>query len=279
MYSYKKRLNNNAVIVEDGNHNEKICIGCGLGFQMVEGNPVPEDKIEKVFSMDERSQQGLQELLEHIPMEYISVAMAILEYARIRIDNVLNDSVIIALCDHIHMAVQRKQEGIDVVNVMLWDIKRFYRDEFSVGMHALQLIEEEFHVRLKEDEAGFIALHIVNSQLDLKKKSVKEVTVLMQEIEKITRVHFAIDIDMDSIYYYRFITHLKFFAERLFSGKIDTRQEGDGLLEVIMQKYADAYACVMKIKQFIQMKYDYQLNEEEVLYLSIHIARIISVSK
>ncbi len=279
MLYYKKRLNNNAVIVEDDNHNEKICIGCGLGFQIVNGEAIDESKVEKVFSLNETMYHGLADILNDMPIEFIRLAMEILDYARIRIDNQINDTAIIALCDHIHMAVERKKEGIDVSNVMLWDIKKFYRDEFSVGMFALQLIKEQFGVELTEDEAGFIALHIVNSQLNLYKKTVKEVTTLMQEIEKIIRVHFAIAIDTESIYYYRFITHLKFFAERLFSNTIYANQDVDGLLEMISLKYKDAYVCVNKITEFIKIKYQYELNEEEILYLCIHIARIVAVSK
>ena len=65
-------------------------------------------------------------------------------------------------------------------------------------------------MELSEDEAGFIALHIVNGQLHLETKSVREITTLMQQIETIVRMRFAITLDPDSVYYYRFITHLKF---------------------------------------------------------------------
>lgn len=102
--------------------------------------------------------------------------------------------------------------------------------------------------------------------------------VLMQEIERIVRIDFAIDINTDSIYYDRFISHLKFFAERVFSHKTFTGQEVDGLLDVIIQKYPKAYACVNKISAFLTKKYAYTLSEEEILYLSIHISRIVQVS-
>ena len=162
----KKRLNNNAVIVEDENHHEKICIGCGLGFQVVSGQEIEESKVEKIFSSNETMYHGLEDLLNNMPIAFIRLAVEILDYARIRIDKQINDTAIIAMCDHIHMAVERKKEGIEVSNVMLWDIKKFYRDEFAVGLHALNLIKEQFGVDLSEDEAGFIALHIVNSQLN-----------------------------------------------------------------------------------------------------------------
>ena len=85
------------------------------------------------------------------------------------------------------MAVERKKQDIEVKNVMLWDIQKFYRDEYQVGKYAVKLIEERFHVQLNDDEAGFIALHIVNAQLDMHTKSVKEITKVMQDASEIVR--------------------------------------------------------------------------------------------
>ena len=49
---------------------------------------------------------------------------------------------------------------------MLWDIKRFYEEEFRLGKKALDMIRERFKVDLPEDEAAAIALHIVNAEMD-----------------------------------------------------------------------------------------------------------------
>ncbi|MDO5411463.1 MAG: PRD domain-containing protein [Lachnospiraceae bacterium] len=80
----------------------------------------------------------------------------------------------------------------------------------------------------------------------------------------------------DDVYYYRFITHLKFFAKRLIEQKTYQDEESDDLLDVIKKKYQNAYRCVEKIGQFIDRKYEYQLSKEELLYLTIHIERVIN---
>ena len=41
----------------------------------------------------------------------------------------------------------------------------------------------------------------------------------MKEILKMVKYHFNIEFDEESINYYRFITHLKFFTQRLSSGR------------------------------------------------------------
>lgn len=276
---FKKRLNNNVVIALDETGQEKILCGRGLGFQMQEQEIVDENRVEKVFALsDQTMNRRLQELLETIPMEHLELAEEIMNYARIHIDENVSENVIVALCDHMYMAVERKKQGIEVKNVLLWDIQKFYRDEYKVGLYAVELIKERFHVELSDDEAGFIALHIVNGQLHLETKSVKEITTLMQQIETIVRMRFGIALDPDSVYYYRFITHLKFFAERIFSEKQILAKEMDGLLDLIREKYPQDVACVMDIASFLKQHYGYVLSEEEILYLSIHVSRIHQVS-
>ncbi len=276
---YKKRLNNNAVVAVDSSGNEQILTGCGLGFKIKIGEIVDESKVEKIFTLkDTTANQRLQELLKTLPVEYISVAEEIVAYAQQSIEKV-NESAIVSLSDHIYMAVERKKQGITVKNMMLWDIKKFYRDEFLIGEYALNLIQQKVGVQLDEDEAGFIALHIVNAQLDLHLKSVQKITKLMQEIETIVRMTFAINLDVNSVYYYRFITHLKFFAERLFSGKIYEGDDIDNMLEIVCKKYPKAYECVDKIAAFVAKKYAYDLSNEELLYLTIHISRVVQKHK
>lgn len=280
MYTYKNRLNNNVVVALDEQGQEQILTGRGIGFQVEAGTPVDDQKIEKVFTLkDTTANKRLQELFQTIPVEHVEIAEEIISYAKIHIDNPLNENVIVSLCDHIYMAVERKKQDIEVKNVMLWDIQKFYRDEYQVGKYAVKLIEERFHVQLNDDEAGFIALHIVNAQLDMHTKSVKEITKVMQEIETIVRMTFSIELDEDSVYYYRFITHLKFFAQRLFSGKSYEGQDVDNMLELVQSKYPKACVCVQKIAHFLKQKYGYTLSDEEILYLSIHISRIVQVSK
>lgn len=100
------------------------------------------------------------------------------------------------------------------------EIRRFYREEYEIGLWALGQIAEEFKVRLPEDEAGFIALHIANAEMDEQKMhNMYEITRIMQEISNIVKYHFQMEFDEDDVYYYRFIPHLKFFAKRLMEAE------------------------------------------------------------
>ncbi|NLZ34064.1 MAG: PRD domain-containing protein [Clostridiales bacterium] len=274
----EKILNNNAVVIKE-NDNEKIVMGCGIAYKKRVGDEVPEDKIDKIFLLSNKEiNNKFQELVSDIPMEYVELGEKIITFAKTQLGKKLNDTIYISLVDHIYTAITRFLEGIEVKNALLWEIKRFYKDEYPIGLTALDLIEEIFSVRLPEDEAGFIALHIVNAEMDGNEKEVKRVykiTKIMQEILNIVRYNFKISFDEDSVYYYRFISHLKFFADRVFSERTYKDENNDDLFGIIQNKYKNSFQCVEKIAKFIEDKYQYIISDEEKLYLTIHIERIV----
>lgn len=275
-----KILNNNVVVILDEKDREQIVMGRGIAFKRKCGDLLQEDQIDKVFIMNNPDMVNkFQELVADIPIEYLELVEQIVTYAKTNIGKKINDSIYISLADHIMMSVERLQQGIVVKNALLWDIKRFYKEEFEIGLQAIEMINALTNVKLPEDEAGFIALHFVNAQMDegsTQMQNMYEITKVMQEITNIVKYYFQMEFDENSVYFYRFITHLKFFAQRLITQS--EYQEGmeDDLLEIIKVKYESAYTCVNKVAEFINTKYEYNVNDEERLYLTIHIARIVS---
>lgn len=274
-----KILNNNVVVVLDEAEKEQIVMGRGLAYKKKCGDEIDPAQIDKVFTMNNPDiNNKFQELVANIPLDYMLLAEGIITYAKTHLGKKINDTIYISLVDHIFMSIKRYKEGIIVKNALLWDIKRFYKDEYCIALKALEMIKEHSGVSLPEDEAGFIALHIVNAQLDVnpnKMEDMYNITRVMQEITSIVKYYFHIEFDEDSVYYYRFITHLKFFAQRMVTNKQYEQEEGDGLLDIIKIKYKTSYECVLKIKKYINEKYEYALSDEEMLYLTIHIARVV----
>lgn len=272
-----KILNNNVVVIKEHDGVEKIVMGRGIAFQKKVGETFDDAKIDKVFTLTSQDAVNkFQELIVDIPIEHVEMAEEIISYAKTHIGKKMNEMIYISLVDHIYTSIVRFLDGIVVKNALLWDIRRFYSVEFYVGNRALDMIEEKFHVRLPEDEAGFIALHLVNAEMDEEDMhDMYEITKVMQEVSNIVKYKFNITFDEDSAYYYRFITHLKFFAQRLVKNNTYEDSGDDDLLDVIKVKYKNSYDCVNKVAQFIQSKYDYTLSNEEKLYLTIHIEHVV----
>lgn len=270
-----KILNNNVIVSKNEHDKEIIAMGKGIAFKKKVGEHIEDELIDKVYTLSDEVSSKFQELAAEIPVEHMKISDDIIKYGKLKLGKKLNDSIYLSLCDHISTAILRHEEGVDVKNVLLWDIKKFYKDEFEIGKHGLEMIKEKLNVQLNEDEAGFIALHIVNAEMDEKLETIYEVTKVMQEILNIVKYFFHIDFDEDSVYFYRFITHLKFFAHRLITKSSYQDEQSDDLLDLIKIKYKNAYACCLKIKQFLKTNYAYDLSQEETLYLTIHIARVV----
>ncbi|MEI7219904.1 BglG family transcription antiterminator LicT [Pectobacterium carotovorum] len=269
-----KILNNNVVTVIDENNNESVVMGRGLGFKKHSGDLLDETLIERVFVMKSGELTSrLQELLSEIPMDVITTADKIILLAKESLPGKLQNSVYISLTDHCHFAIERHKQGVDIRNVLLWEIKRLYPKEFAVGLEALDIIEQRLAVRLPEDEAGFIALHLVNAQLDSEMPEVLQITKIMQEILNIVKYQLSLDYNEQALSYHRFVTHLKFFAQRLI-GKSTVFSDDESLHDVVKERYQLSYRCAEKIQVHIVQKYHYTLTKEELMFLTIHIERV-----
>ena len=274
-------LNNNVVIIKDENGEEQVVCGKGIAYKKKAGDLLSEKLINKVFVLKDTAQkQHFQEIISEIPVEYIQITTEIVEMLTQTLERKLNEAIYISLSDHIYMAITRYLGGVVVKKSMLWDIKRFYEKEYQAAKKVWKMINQTFKVELPEDEIGFITLHIVNAEMDNENlKQTMEVTKLMQEISNIVRYYFSVEFNTESVYYYRFITHLKFFAQRLLTDKEYEDDQDNELFNTIRQKYRTSYKCVEKIAEFISRKYEKELSDEEKLYLTIHIERVIYKSR
>lgn len=274
MYEIKKVINNNIVSSVDLNGNEVILRGLGIGFQKKANDIVEEDKIEKIYGDLNKNILGkLQYLLQEIPPEYEEVCSDIIDNIRNKLNVKVNDTIYISLIDHISFAIKRKHENLKYKNALLWEIKKFYPREYELGVEAINIIKDRLNEEFSLDEAGFIALHIVNAELGSKLDDTVIITEIMHKILQIVKYYYGIEFDEDSLHYERFITHLKFFCNRVMSNTECVVDDAE-LNQVIREKYKKDYKCVEKIKQFIKTEYGKDITEEEMTYLTIHLKRI-----
>lgn len=272
-------INNNVVSAINDRRQEMMLLGSGIGFQKKKGDDVDAGKIEKEFFLKSKNVTGkLYALLAQIPMEYIRVSDSIIQYAKETLNKELNENIYLTLTDHINFAVARYKQGMNFNNALLSEIKAFYSNEFRVALKALDMINREFDIALPEDEAGFIALHIVNAELGSEMEETMKITQLIQNVLNIIRYQFKIDFNESSIHYSRLTTHLKFFAYRLFNDTVVKNGDSD-FLHIIKEKYADEYKCSLRIAKLIRADYGKELTEDELVYLTVHIKRVIDEEK
>lgn len=268
----KKVFNNNVILAKDFSNEEIVVMGCGIAFKKKAGDKVEEDLIEKTFILKQKEvSEKLKILLEDIPSKDISLCYDIIEYAKNILNVKFNDYIYVTLTDHISNALKMHDKGLNISNSLLWEIRKAYPKEYKVGLKALDLIKEETEKSLPEDEAGNIALHLINAQVNntYKIDNINNVTKKIKDILNIIKYTYNIQLDENSINYERFVTHLKFFFERLNKNET-VKSKDDFLLQQVKRKYEKAYKCMLKIEEYLNVN----LSNDEQLYLSLHIQRV-----
>lgn len=273
----EKVINNNIISAYDESGAEVIVMGRGIGFKKKQGEVVPADQISKIFRIKSRTlTEQFKELLANMPLERVRISDEIISHAKDHLKLKLNQSIYVTLTDHINFAIERVSQGIEPQNALLWEIKRFYPQEFQLGIYALELIQDRLDILLPEDEAGFIALHFVNAEYGTDIRDAVKFPDQMQAIVDIVERDLGILLDESSLHYERFMTHIKFLIQRIYRKELLSSEDRE--LSLLMQrKYPREYQCSVKVAEYIMQATGSRLSEEEIMYLSVHIRRVSTI--
>ncbi len=273
----EKVINNNIISAYEKSGAEVIVMGRGIGFKKKQGEVVPADQISKIFRIKSRTlTEQFKELLANMPLERVRISDEIISHAKDHLKLKLNQSIYVTLTDHINFAIERVSQGIEPQNALLWEIKRFYPQEFQLGIYALELIHDRLGILLPEDEAGFIALHFVNAEYGTDIRDAVKFPDQMQAIVDIVERDLGILLDESSLHYERFMTHIKFLIQRIYRKELLSSEDRE--LSLMMQrKYPREYQCSVKVAEYIMQATGCRLSEEEIMYLSVHIRRVSTI--
>lgn len=270
----EKVLNNNAVVTIDDAGREVVLFGAGIAFQKKYGGFVSNEKVEKKYYLDEHADQlVISQLFNVITTDYFEIVDNVIELCESGYGIDVDKSLLISLSDHIFNSVKRFEKNIVLENELIWEIKQIYPTEFKIGKYAVKIINEKFNTKLDDNEASFIALHILEKRLDKTSNSTNDSILLIKQIMNILTVTFDVEIDDEALNYYRLITHLKFFIKRMNHNEI-REPVNKNLISIVKSTYPQSAIAVNYVKEFLAMNYDYSLTESDETYLIIHVANI-----
>ncbi len=249
-----------------------MIMGRGIGFGKKPGQEIDEASAEKIFRMDNKdSLERFKELLAKLPLEYVQLSSDIISYAKSSIEIKLNQNVYLTLTDHIGFAIDRFKEGMHFTNALLEEIKLFYPKEYLVGKYALRLIEEKTSLRMPDDEAASIALHLVNAQYDTRIGDTFRMTNMIREMMEYVENEFP-QFRGNSMHRDWLVSNLKYMAHRLL--KLPPINEYEEEFQSVIKTYCEAeYRLVDNINAFLKDKYDCYMTGEEMVYLAVSIKR------
>lgn len=274
----KKVINNNILCTIDEKGCEMIVTGKGIGFKRKIGELIDDSGIEKIYRMEGKAEQRkLRELVEQIPIEHLKLTQELIDYIKSQVKQELNESLLITLADHISFAIKRKEQGIEFENPLSASIMCYYPTEHNLGLHCVKVIEETYHVQLHPDEAAFIALHIVNAELNTSMTEMHDMTKLLDGCIRVTEFYYHKTFERDSLDFNRFVVHLRYLVQRLYQGKslTDETDSRDALFrELIQRNCKEHYECATRISTYIESNFSKSVSEEEKMYLTIHLKRL-----
>lgn len=276
MMKVVKVLNNSLVLSTDSDNREVIVMGKGIGFNSKVGDVLASASIEKVYVV-QNGQTGHDHLrlIEATPEQHIELVQMILRLANSQLGGRVNEQIFFTLVDHLSFAIERCRKGIIIQNRLLHEVKRFYPQEFAVALQALAQINQRLNILLPEAEAGNIAFHLVNGQTDVQSMEHTLLAVkMLKDIFNIIKYHFRIDIATDSLNYSRFLLHMQFFIQRMIDNK-QVKSKDDFLFLQATKEYPDAYRCALVIRDYVKNLLEMEMSNDELLYLVIHLTRIV----
>ena len=130
-------LNTNAVVSVDSQGMELIMTGPGIGFKKRKGENIDQSLVDKTYHLENKEEsKRLQEVVKEISEEYLGIADRVVKEAK-KEKLEIRDSLYVTLTDHINFAIQRQAQGIQLKNALLWEIKKFYHQEYLMGKYAI----------------------------------------------------------------------------------------------------------------------------------------------
>lgn len=270
-----KILNNNFILVENAKGQEEIVMGRGLRFKTQVGGELKEEDVERRFVSGRGSYlREYGRMIEEMPLETMEAVQDAVETAGKSLGRPLDSQAFLLLLDHLAYAMERCQKGIVLQNRLLWEVKKFYPKEFEAGRKAVDCLNRSLGLDLPEEEAGNIAFHLVNAQtedMDMDKTMTSVKTV--KDILTVVQFHMKKELDTESLYFSRFVTHLQFFVQRLLEDRM-LEEKDSFLFEQISRQYPEELAAAMKISGYVERTLKKAITREELLYLTIHITRV-----
>lgn len=268
-----KKLGNNAAICKDNSGRELIAVGLGIGFPKC---PYVLDDLDKIDRTFYNVDSEYVSLFEEIDAEIFKLSADVIDLAVTMLSVPLKQSAIFTLADHLNFAFVRLKKGMIFSTPISNELRDLYPVEVKIAKYTINLIQKNLSIELPESEIYAIAMNIINSEENYKvNNQINLKADFIKEIVKVIEAQMKVIIDIDSFNYSRFASHMQYLFRRK-SQYSEINSTNKKLFEVLKKEYPDTYTCVLLIKELIFNKFSWSIEDEELLYLILHVNRLCS---
>ena len=269
-----KVFSNNVVLCEDKRKNtEIIAVGCGIGFKAKAGTFISDSAIEKLYGeLSEEDKKYLSDIMSNTDSEILDIVEDALKIIDKELKEKLSIYFHLTMLSHLSFAIERSKYGTIIRNPFLEELRVLYPQEYRIAEKFIAEVNKHLEYKLEIDEVGFITMHIHAALRGVKVSETSEQLTLTYELVKVIENELGHKIDRESYDFIRLLTHLKFAVNRVKNNiKIENI-----LLPEIKKKLKLYYKISQKVAKFAEKNYNILFNEDEVGYITIHLAKIKS---
>lgn len=262
-----KKINNNFALALDSKGEQIIVEGRGIGFKKM---PCEIDLSEISKTYYNTKEQDIS-LIQSVSDEVMDISGKISDYANSQIASKLNPNLTFILADHIQFCIERYFDNIQIKMPIYYDIEHLYPKESEIAEYAMKLIHKDLSIQLPDCEKTGIALNIINSEITTESigENMNDIVELCTSvIEKMMDIR----IRKESFNYSRFVSHLEYLLRRA-KNLPEVSSSNQELYSSVSINFPDIEKCVNQIEILLNDR-GYSLNEEEKLYLMLHINRL-----
>lgn len=276
-YRVELVINNNFVLTKvDGVEN--ILTGKGIGFKKRPGDIIYENEITGQYTIqDPNEKEKFALLTKELDPEVFEITTFITNEIERRSNVKVLAFSFMALADHMQFAIERYRNHQPLTNMMMNELNRFYPHEVELCNEIIDQVNQKYSLKLNEDEAGFIALHLINLLPSTGTDGLTQLKIV-SAIIKIIEEYLEVQLDENSFYYQRLVTHLKYFIFRAFNEKenLDKHKSNDFFYRMSKIQYPTLHKCVDLIEEYLDYNYQIKVGKEEKGYLIVHLSGLLS---
>ncbi|MBR4163360.1 MAG: PRD domain-containing protein [Solobacterium sp.] len=264
-----KNINNNVAVCLDSKGMEVVAFGKGIGFKKAPYD-IELSRIQKTFyNVD----TAFISMLNDIPVDIINISDDIIGYARDKLNTPLSSNIVFTLADHIYFTLERYEKNIKIRLPIVNDIQHLFEKEMDIGRYGIKKILKEKGIYLPQDEAAYIALHIINSQERDRNTEDLHNERMIDAITRIIEDEYGIKVNKEDFNYSRFVSHIHYLLKRGKKQEL-MKSDNDKIYQDLVREYPKTKETAETISRYIEKNIQVRLNDEAQLYLMLHINRL-----
>ncbi len=270
-----KKINNNVAVGLDGNHKEAVVFGKGIGFPPMPYELDDLSRIERTYyDIDPR----FFDLIDSLDEKVLMLCTKMIGIITTKLEGEWNPNLVFILADHLNFAIERNRKGLSIQFPYSDQVEQDYPEENRWAFWIVKNVNHNFQVRLPKGEITCIAMHLINARAGSRpaaqETDQQKADRILRQTISIIEQDFGLSISRKDLNYYRFKNHIAYFVKRKNRNE-EFREESEELYSMMKSGWPQTYECALHINEYLKTEYGSDCSHDEILYLMIHINRLI----